>query len=139
MIKAVLDTNLIVSAFLTPNGHPARILKAWQDSLFELIISPQIIEEMRRVLFLDKLKKYKLVSDEEINTFLLGLHNVRGFINPHKVLKVIEDDPDDDKFIIAAVEGKAEYIVSGDSHLKKLGSYQGIKIFSPVEFLKILG
>jgi hypothetical protein len=54
-------------------------------------------------------------------------------------LKVVQDDPDDDKFIVAALEGDADYIVSGDPHLKKLEEYQGIRILSPAESLEIMG
>jgi len=73
MLKAVLDTNLIISAFITPKGNSARILKAWRDGCFELTISPQIIEEMRRVLFLERIKKQRFLSDKEVNTFLSEL------------------------------------------------------------------
>jgi predicted nucleic acid-binding protein len=50
----------------------------------------------------------------------------------------VDADAADDKFIVAAVEGEASYIVSGDLHLKDIGEYQGIKIISPTEFLRII-
>jgi len=49
---------------------------------------------------------------------------------------VIKDDPEDNKFIEAAVDQAADLIVSGDQHLLKLREYQGIKIITPAEFLK---
>jgi len=53
-------------------------------------------------------------------------------------IKVIDQDPADDKFIIAALEARADYIVSGDQHLLELGAYKNIKIVSPREFVEIL-
>lgn len=139
MIKVVLDTNLIVSALITPNGRPAQILKFWHEGLFELVVSPQIIEEMRRVLFLERIRRYLSLPDKEIDILLTKFMESKGFIKPQKILKAIKDDPEDDKFIIAALEGGADYIVSGDSHLRDLKMYQGIKIISPADFVKLLG
>lgn len=55
-----------------------------------------------------------------------------------KDLRVIQADPDDDKFVIAAVEGFADYIVSGDHHLLDVKKYEDITILSPNDFLNIL-
>ena len=67
---------------------------------------------------------------------LLALLQNQTILTPHALnLMVIEDDPEDDTIIIAAVEGNADCIVSGDRHLKNLKSYQGIPILSPAEFL----
>lgn len=53
-------------------------------------------------------------------------------------IEAVPEDPADDKFIIAAVEGEADYVVSGDRHLRNLESYRGIRIISPSEFVRIL-
>lgn len=67
---------------------------------------------------------------------LLKLLRDQSIRTPHTLdLRVIEDDPEDDDLLIAAVEGKADCIISGDKHLKNLGSYQGILILSPAEFI----
>ena len=50
----------------------------------------------------------------------------------------IEDDPDDDLILGCAVGAKADYLVSGDTHLRKLRDYKGIQIISPSEFLAAL-
>jgi len=54
-------------------------------------------------------------------------------------LRVVADDPDDDKVIECAVVGKADYIVTGDQHLLALGQYSGISIVKAAQFLSILG
>jgi len=78
------------------------------------------------------------MNAQEINDLIDELETA-GIKTPAQLkLKVIEIDPADDKFLVAAIEGKADYIVSGDKHLKTLGSYQGVQIVTPVEFVKIL-
>ena len=57
---------------------------------------------------------------------------------PNRKVNVIKDDPDDNKFIEAALEGKADYIVTQDKHLLNIQEFEGIKIVSPEEFLRFL-
>ena len=85
-----------------------------------------------------KIRKRTPFSDEEIAELIelisIRLIKVTGSLE----LRVIEADPTDDKYLAAAVEGKADYIVTGDSHLKDLGEYEGVKIVSPSEFMRII-
>ena len=53
-------------------------------------------------------------------------------------MEVIKDDPDDNKFIEVALEGNAEFIVSQDNHLLRIKNFEGIRIVTPIEFLRIL-
>jgi len=57
---------------------------------------------------------------------------------PKRKVNVVKQDPDDNKFIEAALEGEADYIVTQDRHLLKLKEFEGIKIVTPEEFLRIL-
>jgi putative PIN family toxin of toxin-antitoxin system len=139
MIKAVIDTNLVASATIVSVGHSAQILDAWRTGKFQIIISPQIIEEMRRVLFYNRIRKRSFMTEDEVNILLDSLEHSSIQTKGELQLKVVDMDAADDKFIIAAIEGKASYVVSGDQHLKDIGEYQEIKIISPGEFLKILG
>jgi len=61
-----------------------------------------------------------------------------SIVKPGRKITVVKDNPDDNKIIEAAVEAKADYIVTGDKHLLKIGNYHGIKIIKPNEFLKKL-
>lgn len=139
MITAVLDTNVIISAILIKGNIPDKILQAWREEKFELVISFQILNELSRVLFYPKIKQKKWLNDQQIEELIVSLAKASSLTPGTLVLEVIKDDPDDDKFIIAAIEQKADYIVSGDLHLKKLKEYKGIKIVTPADFLKILG
>ncbi len=59
-------------------------------------------------------------------------------VEPSTRIKIVKDDPEDDKFVETALEGDADFIVTQDKHLLKLKDYQGIKVITPEEFLKIL-
>ena len=138
MIKAVLDTNVIISSTISTDSHLTKILDFWRERKFDMITTPAILEEIREVLFRPVMKKYRKFSDEETLIFLLKLEKETTLISPTLALKVVDKDPADDKFIIAAIEGLADYIVSGDQHLLELKKYENIKIISPKEFVEIL-
>lgn len=138
MLNVVIDTNVFIRAILVPSGVPAQIIEKWSQARFWLITSKSIIREIRDVFFYDRIRKRCPKSDEEINQFIDRIQQA-GVETPEQLnLKIISDDPTDDKFIIAAVEGRADYIVSGDQHLLQLGAYNEIKIVSPKEFMEIL-
>lgn len=138
MIKAVLDTNIIVSATIVTKGNPAIILDLWRKDKFEIVITPTIIDEMWQVIFRPIIQKYRRITENEAQDLLFELQQVATTVYPDLDLKVITKDPTDNKYIIAAVEGQADYIVSADQHLLELGYYQNVKIVSPREFVKIL-
>ena len=137
MLNIVLDTNVFISASLISEGHPAKIIQLWEESKFWLIISANIIDEIRRVFFYNRIRKRCPWSNKQINEFIDKVQKA-GIETPGLLnLKIIKDDPTDDKYIIAAVEGNADYIVTGDQHLLKLGAYKSIRIITPTEFINI--
>jgi hypothetical protein len=138
MLKAVLDTNLIVSAAISKQGHPNQILRAWRDGLFELVISLPIIEEMEETLSLKRIKKYRFLTDKEVDVLLSEFRNSKSLVRPSVFFDAVKNDSDDNKFIEAAIAGQADYVVSGDRHLKRLGTFQEVKIVAPIEFTKLL-
>ncbi|MBI4332524.1 MAG: putative toxin-antitoxin system toxin component, PIN family [Chloroflexi bacterium] len=138
MTRAVLDTSVVVSAVLSRGSTPHKILRAWQKRKFELVTSPQILDELGRVLFYPKIKENRWMTDREARRLLTSMAHDSVIAAGKLNLRVIKDDPADDRFVIAAVEKKADYIVSGDSHLKKLKAYRGIRVVSPSEFLGII-
>ena len=136
MLKTVIDTNLFVSSIINKSGIPAKLLQAWQDHDFLLIISDQMLEEMRRVLQYPHIKnKYNLKDDDiakvidTIERFAVVLHDVGG-------VDVISEDPDDNKVLACAIAAEADFIVSGDKHLLKLGKFEDIPIMTAKGFLK---
>ena len=137
MLKVVLDTNVLVSAFLSRSGVPNQILRQAGQS-YRLFIDQAILEEADRVLHELSIQKRGELIEEEIQDFLNSLHAVASLVEKPPSVKVIEDDPDDNLILGCAIGAGADYLVSGDIHLRRLVSYKGTQIVSPSEFLTIL-
>ncbi|MBS0289894.1 MAG: putative toxin-antitoxin system toxin component, PIN family [Proteobacteria bacterium] len=131
-MKVVLDTNVLMSAIFW-KGLPGKILEFWSSNLFTLVITEEIFAEFKEVAGILQ-KRYKVANVEPIlNLIAINAH----FIHPLVVNYPKCTDPDDDKFIAAAVSSKAKYIVTGDKALLKVAVYEGGKIVTPKEFVII--
>lgn len=139
MIRAVLDANVFVSAALNTEGIPAKILDAWRDEQFHLVISEAILEEIDQVFHYPKIAKRHRWPEERVQMFLADLASLAILTPGELKLTVIEEDPPDDRYLECAVEGEADYIVSGDQHLLNLGEYQKrVRILTPRAFFEVL-
>ncbi len=137
-IRAVLDTNGLLSGLLSKNGPPGQIVDAWLDGRFTLVTSLYLVEEINHVLTYPRLVKRLRLSPEEQKAFLAALLTKAEVVPGHLRFPGATRDPKDDSVIACAVEGTAAFIVSGDEDLLTLQSYAGIHIVTPSEFLKIL-
>ncbi len=135
MIRAVADTNVIVSGTIVSRGNPAKVLRAWRRGEFLLVSSPAIIEEIIEVLARPHIVRRYHVPPEEIANLKRLLETTAVQVPGTKNMDVVKDDPDDDLFVAVALEGDAEYIISGDPHLLQLKVVQGIRIVTPRQFL----
>ena len=139
MLRVVLDTNVIISGVIANYGAPFQILENWREGGFAVIVSEPILQEIERVFHYPHIRNRRHLTEQDIETTLQLLRRY-GLNTPAELrIEAIIEDPEDDKFIVAAIEGGADYIVSDDRHLKALNSYQEIKIVSPSEFIQILG
>jgi len=134
MLRIVLDTNVLISATIG-EGKPRDLLQLARRQQFLLVISEQIVEEFVEVLQRPGFK----TSRRDIREAKNALVKIGKTIKVTSKRNVIEEDPDDDVFINAALDGKADYIVSGDFHLLNLASYKGIEIVTVADMLKKLG
>ncbi len=137
-MKAVVDTNIIVSATLSPSGRRARVLQAWHDQRFELVVSESILAEYQRATDYPEVTSRRHLDPGQVGELLRELRQFATVVESAERLTVIAEDPEDDKFVECAVSGGADYIVSGDRHLLKLGYYRGVRILSAGEFLALL-
>ena len=135
MLRCVIDTNVIVSGIIIPQGYPYQILKMWENEKFVFVTSPEIIEEVIRVLQYPKIKKNYKLSDLDIQNVEISLGLDTMLVSGKLKVDKIKEDPEDNKFLSCALEGNAYYIVTGDRHLLKLKSYQGIQIITPKKFI----
>mgnify|MGYP001566332079 CR=1 FL=1 len=130
-IKAVLDTNVIISA-LIGGGVTGRVVTLWKEKKVIPLICKQTADELLRVLAYPKFH----LSREEIQ--VLFERHFLAYAEPvtvSKVLPVIEADSTDDIFLACALAGHAKFLVSGDHHLLDLGKYKTILIITVREFL----
>jgi len=132
MIKAVLDTNVFISALFW-TGSPHNVLAKALESEFILITSREILKEIEERL----LNKFKFPV-EDILSFLEIIVLNSHIVEPNIKLEAVPQDPNDNKIIECAVSGNADYIVTGDKDILELKAFREIKILTPNQFLKIL-
>jgi uncharacterized protein len=138
MIRAVLDANVFVSGILSEKGVPGSILRAWIYERFQLVISEVILHELRRILNYPKISRLHGWSRAEVLEFVEDVARLMILVPGELRLKVVAEDPTDDRYLECALEGGAAYIVSGDRHLIGLGQYEGVEILAPRRFLDLL-
>ena len=134
MIRAVLDTNVVVSALLF-SGPPSQLVSAWQSGRLQPVLSAQILDEYIREL---AYPKFKLTSAEIRGlieeTLLPFIETIRT--SPSAIPKL--RDPDDAKFIVCAVTASVRWLVSGDDDLLSLHRIKSVEIVSVTAFLQHL-
>ncbi len=134
MIKVVVDTNVFVSSFF--GGNPKKIIDLWKTGKIHLCLSKDIIDEYVEILQRMGLQNEKEL-EELLDLFAQGFHVV--FTAQTPILHVIDEDPDDNKFIECAVALKAAAVISGDKAVLEIENYMGIKVLAPKDFLDQLG
>jgi putative PIN family toxin of toxin-antitoxin system len=134
-VRVVLDTNVIISRFLTPHGSVARIVELWEGGAFELVVSEAILTEYSRVLRYPRLRELHHLSDAQLDEIDEGFREFAELVEPLLLPSVVEDDPDDNHLLACSETGQVDCLVSGDRHLLQLGAYKDIPILSPAEFL----
>lgn len=138
MIRAVLDTNTLVSAVInTPFSVSQEIYQNFVAGHFLLIISPSLLAEVEDVVGREQVKRLHKRSREDLHEFIGQLAEL-CYIVPGTTQIDIVRDPDDNKIISAALEGRADYIISRDKDLLDIKKYQGMNIITPEKFMGIL-
>jgi len=133
--KVVFDTNTLISGLLW-DGNEARVIEKAENKEIRLFISPEMIEELEKVLkrekFCKKLEGKEYTVDKAVSKIAL----IATLIKPTRKINVIKEDPEDNRVLECAVSAKVDVIVSGDSHLLDLKDYSGIDIITASEFIK---
>jgi putative PIN family toxin of toxin-antitoxin system len=132
MLKVVLDTNVIVSGLNFHMSNPAKILLLVASGAIDNLTSRHILNETKRIL----VGKF-FWTREEADAAEVWLNTFSTSVNPKNRIAVIADDPDN-RILECAMEGQADFIISGDHHLTDLKNYQGIKIVDPATFLAFM-
>lgn len=135
-IRAVLDTNVFVSAALSksPTSPTREALELWRRGEFILLICTPLAEEIA-----EKLQDHN-VDEEKITALVESLAVLAEWVEvPPEKIEALLSDPDDNVIVACAVEGGANYLVTYDPHFDVLhGEYRGAKIVKAIPFLRIL-
>lgn len=133
-MRYVFDTNVIISALLFENGKPAQALR-YALANGEVLLSLELLEELNEVLGREKFNRY--VASEEREEFLEAL------VERAVLVEIVENvqecrDPKDDKVLALALNGEAQYIISGDRDVLVLHPFRGVMVVTAEEFLRTI-
>lgn len=127
-MRVVVDTNVLISGTFF-GGHPRQIVEAAAHGYISVVATPEIVTEYMDIAQEMVTRKQGTLRLGAFQTFLSKLELVNQ-VTPVSVCR----DPDDDKFLSCAIDGRVLWIVSGDKDLLTIGSYQNIEIITTSEF-----
>ncbi len=135
-LKAVIDTNLFISGMFARDSVSAKLQNHWINLDFILVTSLDIIREVNRVFHYPRIQERFHPKEEMLRRFFKLIFR-KALITKdlYKTDKII-DDPTDNKFLACALEGKADYIISRDPHLRDIKHFQRIQIIDASMFVK---
>jgi uncharacterized protein len=131
--QAVYDTNLIISAALSPSGIPSSLLVLAFDRTVQLSVSPVILEEYAKVLHRPKFD----LSEQVITGLMRKITEAAVLVHPTRRLSASPDESDN-RFLECAREAAAQYLVTGNKRHFPFPAFEGIRIVSPAEFVQML-
>lgn len=131
-MRVILDTNVLMSGIFF-GGVPGRLLDAWAEGRFRLVVSPRILEEYRRV-GAELATRYPARA-EAVSPVLALVTMHATLVEAPPLAAPVSVDPDDDVFLAAALAAKVEVVVSGDQDLLEVTGWQGITVLTPRQFL----
>lgn len=141
MLQAVIDTNVLIRAFLKSNGSDGSIFKKFLNGQFELLYSDITLKEFKKVIYYPRILKRYHHKEDRVNRFIYSIVSKGKFVYAPEKVKICRDPDDDELLSIAkAIYTKNSiYIVSGDDDLHALkDKIKGVKIVTASEFLKLL-
>jgi putative PIN family toxin of toxin-antitoxin system len=136
MPKVILDTNVIISAFLKAESNPALILALSLEGSLTVCLSETIWQEYRGVL---RRKKFQGLDQGSIETLLSVLKEQASWVSPHIPVTILSRDPADNKFLECALESQADYLITGNTKHFPLKKFHGTGIITPRDFIDLIG
>lgn len=135
--RIVIDSTVLVSAFLTKGGVSAELLRYGREGVFVLFLSEEIFTETQHTLAYDRIRERYNYTDDDVADFLHRLRIAAALVDDLPHLTVVRD-PNDDMIIATARRADAAYIVSRDNDLLALQQYESTTIITPEAFMAIL-
>lgn len=125
-MKVVIDTNILLSGLMLPNSIPGKIMQAWRENRFELVLSQFQLDEIGRVLAYPKIQKRLQWDEAEITQFLQQLFLRSIYLGNIATVAEVPADANDNLILSAYIIGKAQYLVTGDKGIQALSEYYSI-------------
>ena len=135
-MKVVLDTNVLLSGLMFPDGAPGRVVAAWRQARFELVISVPQLAEIGRALAYPKIRRVLAWDDQRIEQFIRQLYIGAEIVDLAGTLVEVPGDPDDMLILATLVAAKADVLITGDGDLLALRDRYAIQ--TPAEFVRKL-
>ncbi|MHB8644132.1 MAG: putative toxin-antitoxin system toxin component, PIN family [Gaiellaceae bacterium] len=133
-MRAILDPNVLISALLSPNGRPARVLRLWQEGAFELVVSRLLLAELARALAYPKLRRH--ITEDEANELVDWLARAATVVDdPTGSPPIHSSDPGDD-YLLALAAAEDAMLVTGDVDLLALSRSAPVR--TPAAFATLL-
>ena len=134
-MRLVLDTNVIVAGLAYPSGPPGRIVAAWQSGALQVVLSPWVLNECKRVL--PRLRQFTALSDDEIRDLVESLAFVSEVVEPDlealfRAMQIQVRDVSDEPVLAVLLAVHAEMLVTADKDLLALSDR--LPILSPAAF-----
>lgn len=133
-MRAILDPNVLISAFLSRDAPPAQTLRAWQEGRFELVVSPLLLAELQRALAYPKLRKH--ITADEAEQFVDWLRSSAEPVEDSSTGPGLPSPDPGDQYLLALAESERAALVSGDKQLLALA--EKLPVFAPAAFLRLL-
>jgi len=131
--KVTIDTNILISAFVFPDGIVREIINLAIEKQIEIFISEKIIEEHIRILS----GKFHW-TDEDIKENLIFLKKIFNIIKTEKKIDIIKNDEADNRILECAITAGTNFIFTGDKHLLNIKKYKNISILKPADFMRLM-
>jgi len=139
MYRIVLDTNVLISAAIHPTTSvPAKVVEAWFEERYQLVVSPSVLDEYRRAFSYERIQKVIQWNAHQLQTTLALITHAAEIKTSGDLIVDISRDPKDNIFLTAAIEGAADYVVSGDKDLLEIPEQETVKVIPPASFLDLL-
>ena len=132
MPRAVVDTNVFIGSAWNAASASRRVVEACRSGALTLVVSPAIRREYDRIIPRAVRRRDEFVRIEDV----LSRAQI---VEPAEQPRVVPGDPDDDKFVAAAVAGRADGLITNDDHLLALGEHHGVPILRPGDFVERYG
>lgn len=136
MKEVTVDTNVLVSALISPHGNPRKVLNQIASGEIRLVISPRLLLELVTVFSRDEMRA--LIPESRISDLVSLVHQSARIVKPAENIQACRDSKDN-AVLECAVSGKVAFIISGDKDLLDLSPFRRISILNPKDFLSVFG